>query len=262
MPTNSIIIPGKGYLESRSEDLVDELLDLIRSIVPDGQSIKVSKLPFFNRIVLVFPQIPYAQQIHELLQDAGIENFYSLRNNKVDGKDSELLDTGDTTEPVNSRMPNNESNKLEPPRNTIQLKSPPASPYLGWVNEPEDPPDESTVTDPRSLADILYEPSECKQDELRRVFSRRGSVSDYSNNELDDFDLGEGEHDVEKGANGNEGTTGPNIKKKLQRMKPINIGSDLPQKSIPILMIGNEEAEHLRAVSRKLESANHSKPDL
>lgn len=268
MLTNSIIIPGEGYLEPDCVKLLDELLGLIKSIIPEGESIKVSKLPFFNRIILVFSQIQYAQQIHDLLQDVGIESFYALRNNEVDDQESELLSTGQIentseVEPVNSRMPIKGRNRLEPPPNTIQLKSPPASPYLGWVNEAEDPPDEMTVTDPRSLADILYEPSECKPDELRRVFSRRGSINRFSDDEeLEDFDLGEGENDVGNVTVYSKDHHNLSAGKKSRNMKPINIGTNRSDKNIPVLMIGNEEAEHLRAVSKKLESANHQETDL
>lgn len=97
---------------------------------------------------------------------------------------------------------------------------------------------------------------------MRRVFSRRGSINRFSDDEeLEDFDLGEGENDVEnvtvydKDHNLSAG-------KKSRNMKPINIGTNRSDKNIPVLMIGNEEAEHLRAVSKKLESANHQETDL
>ncbi|GME97264.1 unnamed protein product [Ambrosiozyma monospora] len=48
---------------------------------------------------------------------------------------------------------------LNPPPRKVQLTSPPPSPYLGFQQKPEDPPDEITMTDPESLKHILYQPA-------------------------------------------------------------------------------------------------------
>lgn len=244
--TNTLLLTDPEYLEPENEDLLDKLLDAIRSLVPEKDGVRVSKLRFFGRVVIVFPHIEYAKQVHKLLKENDIVNHFSLRNNATSSdENSQLLERADSigsdsSEPINSRMPT----KLEPPPKTVQLKSPPNSPYLGWVNEPEDPPDKETVTDPRSLAKILFEPTEQDPKSLQKVFQEgldegkgcddTNDGSESINNEMKSLDLGEGVYD--------EATS-----------------DSSSCEHIPILTIDREEAEHLRSVSRELEQRKSGK---
>ncbi|VEU24149.1 DEKNAAC105420 [Brettanomyces naardenensis] len=216
--TNTIIITDERQLAN--DDLLNELLRSIRSLLPEGKKMQVSLLKFFNRVVIVFEDHECSQKIHDVLKEYGIMCDYSLRDNDFTenddiATDNNRLHTEEAEErwPINSEWPEKPERsrvlgrRLEVPVATIQLKSPPTSPYLGWENEPEDPPDELSMTDPKSLAKILYEPVGDDEEIRERVF------------------------------------------------KEVDEGDEEKEEDVPILLIGREEAEHLREMSDELTSA-------
>lgn len=201
--SNTIIVTDSRYLDPDSEDLINGLMKLLRETAEGG--ISVHRLPFFGRTIIVFENRQGCQNAFESLQGAGIQCSFALRDNTFI-EERQMLTAEEPTEPE-ERMPGTggDETKLVPPPKIVQMQSPPPSPYEGWENQPEEPPDQQTVSDPKSLARILFEP---EGNQVKRVF-------------LTDLDLGEGVADDEE---------------------------------VPILMIDNEEAEHLRQLSREKES--------
>ncbi|QPG75110.1 hypothetical protein FOA43_002451 [Brettanomyces nanus] len=177
MPTNTIIITDPNYLDPKYDDLLDRLIETIDLAIGDDETVQVSKLRFFNRVLVVFEDQQTAEQVYKMLQQNHIRCDYSLRDNPLTKKRDQL----EANQPIgeDEKMPI-DSIYLEPPPQSIQMKSPPASPYLEWVDEPEEAPDEMTMTDPKSLANILYEPGEGGRE---RVFKEE---------EMDSLNLGDG----------------------------------------------------------------------
>ncbi|KAH3666844.1 hypothetical protein OGAPHI_003293 [Ogataea philodendri] len=159
MVTNTVVVTDKHLLDERNKDLLAEFETTVRESVPSGESVSVSVLRSLRRVVLIFDQIDTAKKVYEALQSQGISATYSLRNTSV--VDSDATAAGGL---------------LMPPERRIELQSPPPSPYLGYTQEPEEPPELITMTEPESFSHLLYQPT---QDDLdkERVFNSKESIS-------------------------------------------------------------------------------------
>ncbi|ODV82851.1 hypothetical protein CANARDRAFT_10142 [[Candida] arabinofermentans NRRL YB-2248] len=137
MCTNSIIITDINLLKVEHNDILNDLLITLQSLVSD--KIIISNLRSFNRLILIFKDLKSSELIYDLLIKENIKCHYSMKDNVYDDSGDDVL--------------------LEPPERRVELQSPPASPYFGYVQKVEDPPDEVTISDPKSFSHLLYQPT-------------------------------------------------------------------------------------------------------
>ncbi|KAG7704279.1 hypothetical protein KL914_004266 [Ogataea haglerorum] len=154
MVTNTLVVTDQYLLDEANRDVLDEFLASVQKWGADGESVAVSVLRSLRRIVVIFDTPETAQKVYQLLQSQGIRVTYSRRNSA----------RSESTMDVPAR--------LEPPERRVELQSPPPSPYLGYVQEPEEPPEPITMTEPESFSHLLYQPT---RDEAarERVFEGR-----------------------------------------------------------------------------------------
>ncbi|KAG7878068.1 hypothetical protein KL905_004542 [Ogataea polymorpha] len=154
MVTNTLVVTDQYLLDQANSDLLDEFLASLQKWGAEDKSVSISVLRSLRRIVIIFDTLETAQKVYEVLQSQGFRVTYSRRNSARSESQLEV--------PA----------RLEPPERRVELQSPPPSPYLGYVQEPEEPPELITMTEPQSFSHLLYQPT---HDEAarERVFSGR-----------------------------------------------------------------------------------------
>ncbi|KAG7876712.1 hypothetical protein KL938_004325 [Ogataea parapolymorpha] len=154
MVTNTLVVTDQYLLDEANDDILDEFLAGLQKWGTEGKPVSVSVLRSLRRIIVIFDTLETAQKVYQLLQSQGIRVAYSRKNSM---RSESLLEV-----PA----------RLEPPERRVELQSPPPSPYLGYVQEPEEPPEPITMTEPESFSHLLYQPT---HDEAarERVFAGR-----------------------------------------------------------------------------------------
>lgn len=175
-------VAGADRDDTVHNTLGEHLVHLISQVSKD---IHVTKLASFKRILLHFKDMEFLHMIMAHLKQFGIKCWKGWRH--VGFKNEPLRMSPEKPSFKPESLPKSEAavdgedfeSLLKPPNRPVQLQSPPPSPYLGWVQREEDPPDLKTIADPKSMKEVLYEETG------KRVF-HEDEEEDFS---LDSFSL-------------------------------------------------------------------------
>lgn len=267
--SNTIIVTDPLFFthdeNNNGNELLEELISNLKLNFPQHELVKFFRLKNFKRLMIVFENLKTASEIYKILVDHEIQCGFALRDTDIkdlirahrqhlresrkheeeDGEvdDDNGSDEGEEEEILNS-MSHGFENDLEkseatsthillPPKPEVQFQSPPPSPYLGFVhNKLEEPPDDITMTNPKDLAHILYQPTEDLQNR-EKVFDEGKDINDGDiDDSLDiaDFSLS---NETPVSSTGSAGT------------QPF-VNSDTSSADIPILLIDRDAARLLK----------------
>lgn len=276
--SNTLILTDTTLLHPKNASPLAETLNTLKSFVNEqsvknGVHICLQILHFrsFRRILMIFSFPKIAELVHEYFDRLGIKVGFARRDNIMGGCDindncelnkPSVADRSETilepnspsaNESIDERYPGDSTfsdtspNKLEVPNPPIQMQSPPPSPYEGWIERPEDPPSDTTIGfHPKTLGHLLYtydNEGSLNGSQMKKVFSSviESKLPDEDHDEeLEDFDIGEGLSDDEKKLEGSL------FHSTILRKGDDVIGQDMTQLKVPIVVVDQYEADHLR----------------
>lgn len=259
--SNTLIVTDCELLKPQNASLLEKTIENIKTIVESynlEQKIhhcyQILQFKKLKRILLIFSTVHLTKIVHDYFQELKIKIWFARRSNSLDSCDSPdqcrrreisadetkyLSASSDDNSPIDDRYPGQsvfQNTQLQVPDAPIQMQSPPASPYEGWIERPEEPPSDTTIGyHPKLLSHLLYTHGE-EEDSVKKVFSRTNSMLD-----LDSFDLGEGEDEKVEAR--------PN---KIPASDP-SISNDYPKLKIPIVVVDNLEAENIKKYALEFE---------
>ncbi|GME69710.1 unnamed protein product [[Candida] boidinii] len=250
---------------NNGNELLEELISNLKLNFPQHELVKFFRLKRFKRLMIVFENLTTASNIYKILVDHEIQCGFALRDTDIkdlnrahrqhlqesrkhdkgngDVDDENGSDVGEEEEILNSMSHGFENNLEEsgvrsahillPPKPVVQFQSPPPSPYLGFVhNKLEEPPDDITMTNPKDLAHILYQPTEDLQNK-EKVFDIGTDINDgYIDDSLEIADFSLSGQTLVSSAGG-------------AGAQPF-VNSDSISDDIPILLIDRDAAKLLR----------------
>lgn len=290
-PSNTLILTDPTLLHPENESPLRETLDAVKAFVKRlniehtvHSCLQILHFKSFRRIIMIFSNVKFAELVHKYFTQLKIKIGYARKGNTLTGCD---LDTGckapaeaaidtklnpdDTPEssPIDDKFPGGSvfsdqtySNRLEPPNPPVQMQSPPASPYEGWISRPEDPPSNTTIGfHPKTISHILYTYDNKgdadfpinKHDEgledpkMKKVFSSfiDSELPDTpKSNELCDLDIGPGLEEDDD--NNKKEFHGSLFQQQLTRPESQKEQGAVPSLKIPIVIVDSQEAENLR----------------
>lgn len=280
--SNTLIITDSALVHPESHDLLQETISAIKEFVNELNTeklihscLQILHLKSFRRVLLIFTESKIAKLVFEYFQRLGIQIGFARNDNRLTTCDLNSDCTVDSnvsesslnpqhihiSDPINERyipgdtgVAGRENNLtfLRVPHPPIQMQSPPASPYEGWIPQPEEPPSDTTLSfHPKTLGHVLhtYDGEEVPQGlgQMRKVFS--SFIDDEMpmsriNESLEDLNLGESLEDTnERGGNGDDRDL---LKGSLLQKNKFVENNEF---KIPILVINQKEAENLRQVA-------------
>lgn len=195
----------------QGETLAHHLANLIEQV---PSRIGVTHLRSFKRVLLHFEDVLYLDVVLNWLRQFGVKCWRGWKHVSFTG--SSL--TAEPAEPKPERYVESfEDETLKPPEKPIQMQSPPPSPYEGWIQREEDPPDEISVLNPKALKAVLFD------DNGEPVFNEQDN--------MEEFDLGLAQDD-------DSPTPSATV-------------------CVPNIVVNTVEAESLRQIARDLHQASH-----
>lgn len=201
---------------SQDHNLGDETLaHLVTKLIQQLPSkIYTIPLPSFKRMLLQFEDLIYLDVICNWFKQFGIKCWKGWKHISLPAPDNLTAEYIVDEKPERFIPSDNNDDVLKPPNKPIQMQSPPPSPYLGWIQREEDPPDMTSVIDPKSLKSVLFD------DNGDPVFN--------DNDVMDELNLGEGEE--------------------------IEIDRDIfgTTMRVPNIIVDSTEAESLRQIAKEL----------
>ena len=294
-----LLHPGN---QSPLAETLEALKDLVNTLnVHHGvpSCLQVLHFKSFRRVIMIFSNTKIARIIYEYLSKLGLVVSFARRDNKltecsIDTKDHqhdsmvthlskatgfEKLDPNNTpqTSPIDDKMPGAESRfgdeiyplvdqseRLQVPENPVQMQSPPASPYEGWINRPEEAPCDTTIGfHPKTLGHLLYTYADGEDGDtngdgsknMKRVFSSfidsEKPKSDEDQN-LEELCLGEGLMDEEAMPDSLKGSLFQNFEPSNTARQPSHV------LNIPIVVIDTSEAATLKTQAKEMDAREQS----
>lgn len=285
--SNTLIITDQTLLHPQNEGPLQETLQALKHFVNNldikhklQTCIQILHLPSLHRILILFSNSKITDLVYEYLSKMKIRVGFARNDNKLSECNNESDDHSHSishtirnekldpngavdTSPINERYPSedlfeNSTHTLRVPSPVIQMQSPPASPYEGWIHRPEDGPSDVTIGfHPKKLGHILYTKDDSEN--MKKVFSSTLEFEADSNDEhLEKLNLGEGLGDDENEDAERDVLYGSLFQhQKIRNESKTNDSVETINKhhlQVPIVIVDKAEAENLKKQALQLDT--------